>query len=164
MSWVRIEDTFPDHPKAARAGLAGVGLYIAGLCYCARLLTDGHIPEPIVSKLTGLPRHQTRDLVDRLVKAGLWDLADGGYQVHDYLDYQPTRAQVVASRAETHDAKVRAGRSGAAKRWQTDSKLQSKLIADPIADPIAEQWQPANSTAIANDSPIPSQPDQGSSN
>ena len=44
MPWVRIDDGYADHPKMAAVGPLGQALWLAGLAYCNRYLTDGFIP------------------------------------------------------------------------------------------------------------------------
>jgi hypothetical protein len=97
MSWVKLDDQFPDHPKVVAAGSAAAWLFVCGLSYCSRLLTDGFIPRGQVRRLTDA---KTPDrLADQLVKVGLWETADGGFRVHDYLVYQPSREQIEAGRS-----------------------------------------------------------------
>lgn len=94
MTWVKIDDRFPDHPKALALGDdydACVVLHLRGLCYCAANLTDGFIPSRIFKGY--------EDQIDALVSVGLWKDARGGYQIHDYLDYNPSREKVLEDRA-----------------------------------------------------------------
>lgn len=96
MSWVRIDDKLPGHPKVGSLGrhrLAAMGVHLDALCYCSAYLTDGVIPGHQV-------RAYPRPLVEALVTAGLWHrLGDGQVQIHDYLEYNPSRAVVEAKRA-----------------------------------------------------------------
>lgn len=94
MPWVRIDDALPDHPKVAHVDDdAAMWLHVCGLCYANRYLTNGFIPTGQVRKLTKSGRG-----ADKLVKAGLWDEAEGGYQIHGYLEYQLSRDKVLAER------------------------------------------------------------------
>jgi len=94
---VRLEDDFTEHPKLVAAGPLAGWLFVCGLTYCARHLTDGDIPAPQVPRLVvGGAR-----LAAALVAVGLWETMPGGYRVHDYLQYQPSRAAVLAARAKT---------------------------------------------------------------
>jgi hypothetical protein len=95
MAWVRIDDLAPDHPKLLKAGLAATGFWLRALAYCSRQLTDGFVPNE-AAELMG--KGQGAKLAQRLVEVGLWDRAEGGYQVHDYHDYQPSREQIRARR------------------------------------------------------------------
>jgi hypothetical protein len=94
VGWVKIDDCASEHPKLARLSPAGFGLWVAGICYCNRNLTDGYIPDSVARRLLGVDQ----DVVDGLVVAGAWMLADGGYQVHDYADWQRSREEVLADR------------------------------------------------------------------
>lgn len=96
MPWVKLDDGFADHPKIHEVGPIAAWLHVAALCYCARHLTDGRVPSRVVRGLIDAPR--PRVLVDKLVSSGLWDEVEGGYEIHDYLDYQPSRERVLAER------------------------------------------------------------------
>src|SRR4051812_23247517 len=110
MAWIRVDDHFDEHPKLAQAGPLGWAVWLAGLAYCNRNLTDGFIPWARARSLvsweflgddTGDSRGRkvysvsvscgmtgedvTAQLViDRLVVAGLWEEVDGGFRIHDY--------------------------------------------------------------------------------
>lgn len=102
MTWVRLDDQWADHPKFLDVGDYGQLVWVKGLSYAARYLTDGFIPARAVSKFLQATRH-VRGAVAELVKAGLWVPAEGGYQVHDYKDYQPLASQVKAERVATRE-------------------------------------------------------------
>jgi hypothetical protein len=99
MPWIRLDDQFPDHPKVIDAGPLAAWLYVCGIGYCNRLLTDGHIPSGQVRKLADVDN--AGELAATLVRVGLWEEVEGGYRIHDYLDYQPSAEQVKAERAAT---------------------------------------------------------------
>lgn len=124
MAWVRIDDHFDEHPKLAAIGPLGWGVWLAGLAYCNRNLTDGFIPrskarmmatlddiEDDDGRLWALSRSsgmtgddvQAQWVIDILVRAGVWDEVPGGYQVHDYLDYQPSAEKVNAEREKARN-------------------------------------------------------------
>lgn len=54
--------------------------------------------------------------VQELVDAGLWRRVSGGYQIHDYLVYNPSREEVHRKRTERHGAAVARGKASADKR------------------------------------------------
>lgn len=96
MTWVRLDDNFPDHPKVLGLSDAAFRVEVAGICYAGRYLTDGWVPAP-----------GTKRLADELVKAGLW-LPDGsGFQLHDFLDYQESRAEAQARSERARQAALR---------------------------------------------------------
>lgn len=126
MGWVRVSDDFYDHGKFAQLSALGDSAWIRGLAYANRNLTDGFIPKRIAKNLIeveGLGIYQGSnsgrdaeplDGVLELVTTGLWDAIEGGYQIHDYLQYQPSKAQVEAKAKATTERvnKFREQRNG----------------------------------------------------
>ncbi|SDJ74810.1 hypothetical protein [Streptomyces indicus] len=126
MAWVRISDDFYDHPKCDAAGALGTALWVAGLAWSNRNLTDGFIPRRSALRLLDFEdaaeavryaEHHagsnavTHDVdhedlapliarfaVRRLVMAGLWEEVEGGFRIHDYLDYQKSAEQIEGER------------------------------------------------------------------
>lgn len=120
MAWVRLDDEFDEHPKIARVGPFGAWLQVQALCYCNRNLTDGFVPLAIaeafmrrgIVRLDDAGRRWTlgetcgmqgRDVHEAdwaavLVEAGMWEVVPGGYRIHDYKHYQPSKAEVLAER------------------------------------------------------------------
>lgn len=107
MTWVRLADDFYDHPKLLAAGPTAGWLWVCGLAYCNRYLTDGFLPSAAVTRLADI--ENPHRLAARLVDIGLWESVDGGYRVHDYRDYQPTAETVRTDRAKV-SARVAAWR------------------------------------------------------
>ena len=109
MPWVKLDDHFNEHPKLAQVGPLGLALWVCGLAYCNRNLTDGFIPFRVAHSLLSFEgigvfngtqgEDVTGEMVaSMLVVAGLWQQDGRDYRVHDYLDYQPSRAEVLAAR------------------------------------------------------------------
>jgi hypothetical protein len=110
MGWIRISDDYYDHAKFAEVGPLGIAVWLAGLAYCNRNLTDGFIPRATANRLIfidGLGIYTSNfsgedatveDGIKELVASGLWVEVPGGYQVHDYLDYQPSADEIKAKR------------------------------------------------------------------
>ena len=96
MPWGRLDDSLYDHPKLDRLGrnrLACIGLNTVAVSWCNRYLTDGALPADRVVRLGG-----TLSLADVLVEAGLWERTDDGYRIHDFLDYNQSKEDVLAGR------------------------------------------------------------------
>ena len=109
MTWVKLDDTFPEHPKVEEVGPLAGWLHVCALCYCNRNLTDGFIPSARVARLadiSNVKRHVTA-----LLRVGMWLEDDGGYRIHNFLEYQPSKAKVEADReaARKRMAALRAG-------------------------------------------------------
>jgi hypothetical protein len=128
MPWVKLDDQFADHPKIAAAGPLASWLHVCGLCYCARFLTDGFIPNGQIRKLADLDN--TVELADKLVEVGIWEKVEGGYQIHDYLEYNPSREQVLATRQARAEAGAVGGQQAAASKAQAKAKQNAKQMPE----------------------------------
>lgn len=106
MPWVRLEDTFPEHPKIDAAGGDAAWLHVCALAYCNRNTTDGFIATARLAQLSD--RKSPARLAARLVEVGLWEVEDGGWRIHDYLDYQPSKAAVEQDRENARNRMRRA--------------------------------------------------------
>lgn len=111
MPWARIDDTILDNPKVAGLTMGQFGTYVALIVYSARWLLDGRIPSHIV----GNPRQSRSAIADirvceALAKRGLIGQEGDEWVIHDYLDYNPSKADVQAEREATAE-RVRAYRA-----------------------------------------------------
>jgi hypothetical protein len=77
---------------------------------------------------------------------------DGGYQLHDYLHYQPSRTTVLAEREE----KTQAGLKGNHKRWHVERRKHDPTCPLCIAEGIAPAIAPATSVGVPPSRPDPS--------
>jgi len=102
MSWFKIDDGFHCHPKVLEAGNEAVGLYARCGSWVSQQLTNGFVPTSIALLYGG------RELAAALVEARMWIPVDGGWLMHDYLVYNPSKDQVRADRAAAADRQKRA--------------------------------------------------------
>jgi hypothetical protein len=102
MPWANLDDHFHDNPKVLETPLPAVGLYAIGLSYCNAQLSDGFIPRSVLVGIRGWAAAATA-----LVEHRFWEPAEGGgYRVHDYLDWNPSREQRLADRAAARQRKA----------------------------------------------------------
>lgn len=94
MTWFKVDDSFYDHPKVFDASDAAVALWTRAGSWAARNLTDGFVPSGLLARLSGDPVSASKELVDR----GLWKRTKGGFQFHDWAEYQPSKERVEADR------------------------------------------------------------------
>ena len=127
MTWVKLDDLFPGHLKVLRAGPSAAWLFVAGLCYCAQYLTDGFIPDEALPGLGQYGALRAKHLAGVLVGVSLWERRDGGYYIHDYLNYQPSRKDTEQQR----EAKRRAGQAGG----QASALARGQALARPTVQP-----------------------------
>lgn len=97
MPWVKLDDRFPSHRKVALLSDRAFRLYVSALCWSSENLTEGRITQrelPLVAaRLRGI-----KAAAGELEAAQLWDRADDGWVIHDFLEYNPDRARVQADR------------------------------------------------------------------
>lgn len=93
--WFRVDDNLAFHPKAMRAANPALGLWVRAGSWAGQQLTDGFVPEDVARAIG--PRVE----IERLVRAGLWVPSDGGFEFHDFTDYNPTRESVQQKRKAT---------------------------------------------------------------
>lgn len=79
-----------------------------GLIYCQKNLTDGFIPEHAIHTFGVRAPNKTK-IAEELCtpqtagKAAVWAAVDGGFQVHDFLQWNDSRVVVLEKRAEGKD-------------------------------------------------------------
>lgn len=147
-TWFKLDNAFSDHPKLLRAGPHAAHLYVVGLAWCSRNVTDGVIPKVQIVRLVnwigcadydpageidkvveGTPV-SANDLAEQLVRTNLWIEHEDHYEVHDYLDWQQS-AEEITERIER--CSVAGKRSGESRRNQTRTKRE------PNVEPNANQ-------------------------
>jgi hypothetical protein len=134
MTWVRLDDDTPDHPKYLSFGdLAplALALQVRALCYANHYLTDGHVPTGALAKLLdGFAPCQpdTGEVIDwpaLMVDAGIWERnGKAGYLIHDYATYQRSKAQVEADREVRRAAGRAGGQARAAQAQRAGGRFQ----------------------------------------
>ena len=88
MPWFKVDDTLAFHAKVVTAGNAAMGLWVRAGAWCMQQLTDGHVPNHMISVLGSTGQAKA------LVAAGLWIKVDDGYRFHEWDERQPSRDQV----------------------------------------------------------------------
>lgn len=140
--WAKVDDHFFSNPKAAAAGIEGRALYVAGLCHCSAHLTDGIVSEPVLPIVAAQAGVQL-SVADTLVSVGLWHRVVGGYEVHGYLDLNPSREQVEKERE--------AGRQRAAKSRQSRGERTAN-VRGTFSDPSSPVPSDTNLSSSQSDS------------
>lgn len=102
MTWGKLDDGFWRHPKiraASRRHPGSVGLLAMAISLSSEYETDGQVTEHDLEELCPRARLRRR-LVGILVDCRLLDRGEDGrtFQIHDYLDYNPSRADLEEER------------------------------------------------------------------
>jgi hypothetical protein len=155
--WTKLDDGFTEHPKVARVGALGMALQVAGLVYCNRNLTDGFIPYDMARRLlpmkhvdedgiiysvavsSNIPVWDGAELVEKLIgwllDAEMWEEVVGGYIVHDFDDFNPSREQVIALR----EARSEAGKKGGLAKAKATAKQEPEQMASNASSNAASK-------------------------
>jgi hypothetical protein len=144
MSWVKIDDKMGEHPKYEDVGLDGIGLQLVAIMYANRQQTDGKITRTALKRLTNV--RSLQPVVNKLLKAGIWEDMGDHYQIHDYLHYQRSRAQIW----EASDKQSKAGKRGAEKRWASEKGMGSAM-GSPHDDPYSQKKKENKKKIVTTD-------------
>lgn len=96
MPWARFDDHMPSHRKVRPLSDGAFRLWVSAVCWCNANHTDGTVFYRDLTYVSDVKR--PRKYVTELVISGLWEEFDGGWTVHDFLDYNPSSAEVTAAR------------------------------------------------------------------
>ncbi len=157
MAWFKVDDQLAFNSKVMLAGNSAMGLWVRAGSWSSAQLTAGFIPHHMANAMANAMATACES--DALVSAGLWDEVDGGYQFHDWADFQPDAEAEKQKRKATAEARSAAGKAGAEARWgkESDGKPHGKRNGKsdeshgkPHGKPMASEWQ--------TDAPVPSRP------
>lgn len=143
MGWVKLDDRRAMNRKLREAGFAARGLDEAAMCQVAHDMTDGFISADTVEMLAVAHRCKSwRKLVDTLVIVGRWEPADGGWLIHDYLDYNPSKAEWEAEKAKKSAAGRRGGQASAQARASSPAQARASESAEASAQADPTRTRP----------------------
>lgn len=100
MPYLNLDDGYSEHRKVDALSDGAFRLHTSGLCYCAREMTDGFVPDHRVPRL--VPKFKQPHLAE-LLAAAMWLPAKDGFEIHDYLEWNKPRAWWIEKREK--DAK-----------------------------------------------------------
>lgn len=141
MSWLKLSDDFPTHPKIMLLDDAAFRLHVMALCYCARNGTEGFVSGKVAPRL----RLDADQLIPQLIDARLWEPCEGGWNIHDYLTYNLSNERIEEIRAERAKA-GRAGYQAGSQRGYGPGRRPAAPVQQNTAKPEALQ-QPVQQVA-----------------
>ena len=176
MGWVRVDDSFYDNDKFYNVTALGVAMFVAALAWSNRNLTDGFVPEraaQIIVNFEGLaygredelasPIHYG-DAITELINAGVLEAVDGGYQIVNYLKFQPSAKSVLAEREAARErmAKARSKRFGGSSGEQSpkfgEGSGEVRVTPTPTPTPTQKVKSETRARALPPDfDPTPDQ-------
>jgi len=135
MTWARLDDQLPMHPKVRGLTDAAFRLYICAICWSNMHLSDGYIPDRHLRYMSDVRR--PKQCAEQLVQAELWEVTEDGWRIHDYLQYQPSADRVHQER-EAKQPRLQ--------RWLAKRDASRDASEEPSRD------------ASQDDAPYPSHP------
>lgn len=96
LAWIRLDDQIAHHPKFLKAGPVASWLWVTCVGYAQKFLTDGFIPTEALPTLGTVS--ETAIHAATLVQVGLLEPVDGGFQIHDYLEFNDAASVVKEKR------------------------------------------------------------------
>lgn len=144
-------------------------MQLQALCYANRNLTDGFIPYGVAESFLGrgskrLDGDQVwavgetsgmagRDLdeghwIELMVAARLWEPTAGGYRIHDYDQYQPSKSEVLAQRK-------RHAKNQQAYQQRKDADRVSDRLTDGVPVPVPVPVPQSRSVRLRVIAPAP---------
>lgn len=156
MPWSKFDDNFWGHPKTIAAGTTAVGLLVKAITYSNHYLTDGLIPLNIMPMLA--PDIDYKAAAEKLVEVGYFTETEKGYQIHDFLEYNPSAEQVRAQREKDKARKSgwREEHRGADGTFQREAQeVQDVQEADDDVCPSGIQTESAESPSTPCPCPLP---------
>ena len=152
MPWFKCDVGIATHPKVLTAGPLALAVQIRAICYAAQNLTDGFIPMFAVPLLTtgmdeiqlciqdpgdGISLSESAAQIDWpsfMVTHGLWHEVSGGFSIHDYLQWNPSKKEIEDKRKK----QSLGGMKGMKHRYGIENK-QEKQVSQLISNDITSQ-------------------------
>lgn len=152
MPWVKIDDQITFNPKLMAAGNAAVGIWIRMIAHSAAQLTDGYITGAVSVLIAGRSRAQ----INTLIATGLLHKVDGGYLLNDYLEYNPSRAEVLEKRERD-----RLRKGGKPKPIPDGKPTESERLPDTPSRPVPTRPDPTRKDDVMGDDSVTTLDDLG---
>lgn len=154
MTWSKLDDHFGDHPKVEALTDAAFRTLVRTFCWANRHGTGGVVKPGCELSLT----RGRRKAWTELVHAGFLEKHPEGWKVHDWEEWgNETADEAKARKAELSEKRREAGRKGASKRWQPDSKLPPEPDGNPpgktMATGMAKECPSSSSVTLAKEDP-----------
>jgi hypothetical protein len=108
LPWVRLDTQWPHNPKFLQLAddkkWRAIAVYMGGLAWAGAQGQSGFIPTYALPMI-----HATKKEAAELVDVALWIPAQGGWDINDWAEYQPT--------TEENERRSERARTAAQKRW-----------------------------------------------
>lgn len=133
MRYVLLLESAYDNGKLCSLSHRAFRLWANSLSYSRKHRTDGYLTPAQVDVLLRLYRLVKRD-VDELVDKGGWEKVQTGYLIHDFLEVNPSEAELGSvSEAKSEAGRLGGLRSAASRRSKTEADASKQPSKHPEA-------------------------------
>jgi hypothetical protein len=140
MTWFKVDDKSSFHRKIVDVGNEAWGAFCRAGAWSAEHLQNGRVPWSVALAIAPKP------IWARLFSVRLCDpIDDAEFQIHDYLDWNPSREEVLKVR----ELRAASGRAGGKQR-----QAKRQAVAKQTPDPLPSKPQ-ANAQTKINPVPVP---------
>ncbi len=149
MTWFKVDDGFWSHPKVLTMSADATSLWVRAGAYSCQHLTDGFIASGLLQVLG------SEDAALELVGNGLWVEAEGGYEFHDWDDYQETSDAVKRRREQARERQ---------RRFREERENKKNVTPDVTRDESCDVSGSSQEVSTPDPTrPDPTRPDHSSS-
>lgn len=150
MAWLKLDDGFVEHPKVEALTSPAFRLHVTALCLSARKLTDGLISD-VDARVCGILARSNKRHISELEDAGLWHRNGAGWQINDYLDYNPSAQQVKAEREQARE-RMRNVRANVPPNKKRTTAARSPVRSGTPSRPVPKDLKTNQPTVAKGDS------------
>jgi hypothetical protein len=139
--WIKLDVGFFSHPKTLylmSTDPTAATLHVAAMCWSLDKGQDGFVPEHALP-LLHMQAHTSPESVDALVEAGLWEPDGIGYQIHDFLEWQESKADMDDRRRRERERKRR--------QRMSHGESQGDTAGTPPGLTLQEEMRPEESSS-----------------
>lgn len=135
--FARLSLDYFDHPKLASVSDGAIVAHLHMIVYCRKYLTDGRVPKQIASRFESKLLSELAHNDDERPSITIHD--DGSVTLHDYGEWQETRADLETKSQVRAAAGRKGGRPAKANGKQNAKQTESKLPSKPKAEEEEEE-------------------------
>jgi len=154
VAWFRVDDTFLGHPKAVGLSNDALATWTRAGDWCAWQLTDGVFERGQLAEFAG-DADDPDAVAAELLRRRLWEPGadDGQVQFHDWTDWNPSRAKVLARRKAGANRLARWRERRGTSNGVSGGDAVTNVVSGPGNDVTNAVTEPRNDVSNANPDP-----------
>lgn len=108
-SYTPLSVNYYKDEKIIEAGEKAELLYLRGLAFAGETLNDGFISDGQVTRFVGAGLAGVKQRADTLVRVGLWDKVEGGFQILAWLKWNRSSDEIKCANQKDSERKNQKG-------------------------------------------------------